>query len=410
MAVAYVSDVEGQSALNDGNPLTLSSVNGGGGNYLIVLVDWRNNTGQTVSAITYGGNAVSSLGAAVTLGGGSIQAFGLANPSGTQNVSVALSAATPIFQASAIVLSGVDVGGTPIGTLVTQSQSGQTATSTGAATSAVDGLVVDGLFLRNSSTGMTAGGSQNQIAAQDSSTTLTFRASWKAGAASVTMSWTWTNAGTYGHIVIPINAAGTAAPSITNVDGDNVVTAVQTNVVITGTDFDTATVDIEQGAVTVAQSIDSQNSTTITFDMVFDSGPPDLKHGAATLRVTNDDDQDDTQAITINPESGTNYVNLTSVDPIASQRITAIPDLEAGDQLQWGNVQGGVIGDVTVNNDATFECDEAVTSFDVRAWSADDTEWGNWATQDVSGSFTTTADQQRDRRRRGMLIPIWGRG
>jgi hypothetical protein len=39
-----------------------------------------------------------------------------------------------------------------------------------------------------------------------------------------------------------------------------------------------------------------------------------------------------------------------------------------------------------------------------------DAEWGEWATQDVAGSFTTTAQQQRDRRRRGILMPIWGRG
>jgi hypothetical protein len=181
-------------------------------------------------------------------------------------------------------------------------------------------------------------------------------------------------------------AAGASAPSITDVDEDNTVTLTQANVEIDGADFDTATVDIEQADGPISCSIDSQDADTITFDMPADTGAgPHLKHGAATLTVTNDDDQADTQAITITPVAGTDYVDVGTPDAEADNRITAVADIETGDQLQWGNVQGTGMDetDVVVNDDGTFDCDEAVTAFDVRAWDVNDATWGDWATQGV---------------------------
>lgn len=187
-------------------------------------------------------------------------------------------------------------------------------------------------------------------------------------------------------IISLIDSGGTPPPSITNVDGDDVVVANQTDVDINGTNFDSATVDIEQDDGPVAQSVDSQDATTITFDMVFDTGgPPQLKHGGANLTVTNTDAQSDSITITIMPEADTDYVDLASIHPDPAQRITAIPDLEVGDQLQWGEVQGGTVADVIVENDATFSCAESVTAFDVRAWGVTDAEWGAWATQTIGG-------------------------
>ncbi len=174
-----------------------------------------------------------------------------------------------------------------------------------------------------------------------------------------------------------------SGPVITDVDTDESITATQTNVVITGTGFSSATVEIRQGATEVAQSIDSQSATSIQFDVVFDSGSPDLKYGSATIAVINGDTSEDTEAITIAAPTGKNYVTLTSIESVADNRITAAGDLEIGDQLEWSNVVGGAIGDVTINADGTFDCDEAVTSFDVRAWDADDSTWGAIATQSV---------------------------
>jgi hypothetical protein len=207
-----------------------------------------------------------------------------------------------------------------------------------------------------------------------------------------------------------LEPGGSPPPSITDVNGDDEVESNSTANEVNGANFDTATLDIEQDDGPVAQDITAQNATTITFDNVFDTGSPQLKYGTATLRVTNDDDQTDTIAIALTAPTDTNYVDLTSVNPVSDYRITAIPDLAIGDQLQWGNVQGGTIADVTVNADATFSVEPTVTAFDVRAWDASTAEWGSWATQTIEQEFTTSTGLARDNRRRGMLIPIWGRG
>jgi hypothetical protein len=195
-----------------------------------------------------------------------------------------------------------------------------------------------------------------------------------------TATWTSTsNAKRAAGVMIAVKSATAAPPAITDVDTDNSITATQTNVVITGTGFSTATVNLEQSTVVESQSIDSQNGTTIQFDVA----QGDVKYGSATVRVTNADAQTDTQAVTLTAPTGKNFVNLTSVETVADNRLTATPDLEINDQVEWSNVQGGVIGDVTVNADGTYDCDEAVTAFDFRVWDHDDETWGSIATQNV---------------------------
>ncbi len=185
--------------------------------------------------------------------------------------------------------------------------------------------------------------------------------------------------------------AGASPPVITDVDTDESITSTQTNVVITGTDFDTATVDIEQGAVTVGQSIDSQSATSIQFDVVFDAGAgPHLKHGTATLRVTNGDTQDDTQAITIAAPSGQLYVDIATPSTSGDDRITAVADIESGDQIQARGVGGGSVpAGLNIYDDATFGFDigETPAAFDVRIWDVNDASWGAWATQSIGDSL-----------------------
>ena len=186
-------------------------------------------------------------------------------------------------------------------------------------------------------------------------------------------------------------SGGANPPSITDVDEDNTIVSTQANVEIDGTDFDTATVEIEQEQGPVAQSIDSQNATTIVFDTVFmgAGAEPDLRYGSATLRVVNGDAQEDTIAITITAPSGFAYVTIGTPDTEASNRITAVADIAGGDQLEWSNVQGGTEADVIINDDGTFECDAAVTAFDVRCWDSGDGTWGTAATQSVSSPSDT---------------------
>jgi hypothetical protein len=211
----------------------------------------------------------------------------------------------------------------------------------------------------------------------------------KAGEATdTTMSWaaiagSWTQ---FALALIPAGGGG-GAPTITSVDSDDVITSTQTNWNIVGTGFDTAEVDIIQGAVTVAQDVNSQDATTINCDTVFDGGATDLKYGTATLRVTNGDASFDEIEIDITAPSGRSFVDLSTPNAEAANRITAVPDLAAGDQLEISSVVGGSIGDVTVNPDATFDCDELVTSFTVRAWDEGDATWGAPGIQTITGDI-----------------------
>jgi len=183
----------------------------------------------------------------------------------------------------------------------------------------------------------------------------------------------------------PVVASG---PTITDVDGDNTITATQTDVVTTGTGFDNATVTLRDGSVVESQSIDSQTATSIQFNV----SQGNIRYGVPTLRVTNADTQFSDQAITLTAPAGKSYVDLMSVNSTAAHRITAVADLAPGDQLEISNVVGGTIADVTVNDDATFDAAIAVTAFDVRAH--DGTEWGAIGTQAVTGEGSDTTPDQ----------------
>ena len=85
--------------------------------------------------------------------------------------------------------------------------------------------------------------------------------------------------------------------------------------------------------------------------------------------------------VQIQPASGKAYVNLSGTLATEGDRITAIPDLASGDQLEISNVVGGTISDVTVNADASFSVLAGVTAFDVRV---NDGTWSSVATQYVA--------------------------
>ncbi|MCC7126458.1 MAG: hypothetical protein IT178_16530 [Acidobacteria bacterium] len=178
--------------------------------------------------------------------------------------------------------------------------------------------------------------------------------------------------------------------SVTDVDTDETITADQTNVVVTGTGFGSSqgagTVTIRQGSTSVAQTIDSWFDTSIQFDVVFDS-TTDLKYGAATLRVTNDDADFGEIAITINPPSGTVYANLSTPNTTSAYRISASGDLVAGDQLRARGVGATAFpAGHTLNADATVTVAPATAAVDIEvsAWDASDSTWGAYATQSLA--------------------------
>jgi hypothetical protein len=93
------------------------------------------------------------------------------------------------------------------------------------------------------------------------------------------------------------------------------------------------------------------------------------------------------------PIVGNSYVNTTSLQQ-SDRRITAIPDLAVGNQLEWTDAARA-----TVNEDGTFSVDLVVTNFSVRAHDSSANEWGAFAFQTVqplAGTaplITTTLDE-----------------
>lgn len=165
-----------------------------------------------------------------------------------------------------------------------------------------------------------------------------------------------------------IDLSGVIGLAVTNVDP-----------IIDGANFD---IDGNFGTVVsvtlggVAQAAVSANSTTITRTATLGA----LKYGAYDL-VVNAGGIVTVPATNINPPATKNFVNLSTL-VTSGQRITATPDLAAGDQIEWSNVVGGVLSDVTVHDDGSFGCSPGVTAFDVRV--NDGTGWGALATQTVS--------------------------
>jgi hypothetical protein len=194
--------------------------------------------------------------------------------------------------------------------------------------------------------------------------------------------------GNYFQFSLTVSSGVDPAPTITSIDGDDSLEQSDVAVPIVGTDFDTATVTFEQtGGVSVGQAIGSQNATLITLSSVtgFAEGGA-LKNGAATVRVTNADAQDDTHAFTLIPPvlGDISYVDLSTA-AVSGQKLTAIPVLASGDQVEWTNVVGGsfVSTNVTVYDDHTVSWVNGVYQFDVRYYDNTAKEWSAWVTQTI---------------------------
>jgi hypothetical protein len=213
-AVAYVTsssgvDTSASDAQVETGSLDTTAVSDA---VVVACMSYRQNAAQTVTGMTHAGNAMTQIGSTIADGGGAIACFyrvGSANGVVQGTVS-----ATPTnLQIGAIVLSGANQA-TPIGTPVTGQASGvdAAATNTGAATSAVGGLVVDGLFIRgNPASIAVVDAGQTEREAEAAAGSVAFRMSTEDGAASVTMGWTWTNNNRWGHMVIPVSAAAASS-------------------------------------------------------------------------------------------------------------------------------------------------------------------------------------------------------
>ncbi len=191
-------------------------------------------------------------------------------------------------------------------------------------------------------------------------------------------------------LVVEYTAA--TGPTITDVDTDEIIENGQTGIVVTGSAFEALQVSGDVDIAGVDQTETVWTDTSLTFDFVLGT----MKFGAQTLTVTNDSGDSGNIAITVSPEAGHGYVDLTSV---SGSDITAAPALAIGDQLEYENTTtpSGLPVSVSAGGVISITGDPAGESFQVRA--NDGTGWGAWATQSAAGGFESEA--------RNVLFPIF---
>jgi len=199
---------------------TITGVVGSGGNLIIAIFGWRDAGGETMSAATYDGNAMTRVPSA-TFGpassGVAVDAWYYLSPAGTGSVVGTWSAAPQRLHGHAHVFSLADVGGTPLGTAAGESVAGASATTDQTLTTVVGGMVVDVLYVRNDDD-FTADAGQTEVSRTTVAGTDAFECSIEAAAGTSTVvGWTWSTAGNYVHMAIPIRPSaggggGTAVP------------------------------------------------------------------------------------------------------------------------------------------------------------------------------------------------------
>jgi len=193
------------------------------------------------------------------------------------------------------------------------------------------------------------------------------------------------------------------------VGGITPVIATTTDPAITGTAITTlgagfiaaqttGAVTQEQGSVVIDLTETAWSDVSITSTSAIietaSAGGKQLKYGPNTLRVTNSDGNDDNISFVASPLADNDFVDLTSIEPVGDNRITAAGALAIGDQLRFGDeLSGGGGFFVIVNADATFSFDpdtpQGSYTFPVKAFDASDETWGTEANQSVTvGSGT----------------------
>lgn len=186
-----------------------------------------------------------------------------------------------------------------------------------------------------------------------------------------------------------ITLEGDPGPSITNVDGDDAITQDQVDIEVNGTGFDTAAVFFEQpGGVSVEQTVGDETATVLTLADVTGVGLGGaLKNGTVSCVVVNDDDQEDSSDFDLSPPADVRFVDIASIAE-EGQTLTAVPALEAGDQVEHRNVQDESedpldVDDVEVFDDTSVSWEPAVSRFQVRYYDDTEKEWSDWVWQTI---------------------------
>ena len=181
-------------------------------------------------------------------------------------------------------------------------------------------------------------------------------------------------------------------PTITSVNSSSPIAEGSPGIPLIGTNFASGmTAAITQpNGVSVAQSnVTVTSSTAATFDLVME--PPVTDQLAFTdstyvtnLVITVNGQSSQPVPVTLTPSSSQPFQTLGMPNPIPEQRIAAIPDLVAGDQLEAAGDATGTTAPpagTVLHSDGSFE---ASADFWVRAYIQADAAWTPWALITVS--------------------------
>jgi hypothetical protein len=185
--ITVAFDASASSKSNSANSLTFSHTTGTGSDrILIVSVGIQFPGTTTINSVTYNAIALTRLSANVKATIAVEMWYLIAPPSGAHNVVISLSGATAVTGGSQS-FNNVDPS-SPFGTTVSNSGNGTTASVV--VSSAVNQMVVDAVITAFNAVTVGAGQTQNY---NQATTNNKGAGSMEAGAASVTMSWTFTN-------------------------------------------------------------------------------------------------------------------------------------------------------------------------------------------------------------------------
>lgn len=178
-----------------------------------------------------------------------------------------------------------------------------------------------------------------------------------------------------GNVLFQTNSTGTTTPSVLTVNSTTPVRG--STLVISMLNAGGAAGTVTLGGV--AQTVLGWSDSTVSIAVVRGTN----KYGVPlNLVVTRADAvaASPFALFSLQPQAGWQFVNIVTPNPTVANRITAVADIAAGNQLAWGNITG--TGPVTVANDATWSALGTVTGFDAELWTTAD-GWGTAGTQNL---------------------------
>lgn len=202
---AVVYDTFTSSTYTGATSHSFSHTTSGSNRYL--LLQFFIGSGNTVTGVTYNSVAMSSLGSITQPDAGvTIHSYGLPAPAtGANTVDVTFSGAPTYVNCTAS--SYTNVHQTVSTGTVTTLDNGNASSISLDASSATNELVVDAVFWLGTSTTATAGAGQTEIDQEVIGSSYKLGTSYEAGAATTTMSWTFSASAFAAIMDVPLKPA-----------------------------------------------------------------------------------------------------------------------------------------------------------------------------------------------------------